>query len=37
MYGCVNCRNSDPRYCAESGHIDCDARKVAAELARGEP
>jgi hypothetical protein len=28
MYGCVNCRNSDPRYCAESGHSDCDAGRV---------
>jgi hypothetical protein len=37
MYGCINCRNSDPRYCAESGHRDCDAGRVATELARGEP
>lgn len=26
-YGCVNCRISNPRHCAESGHLDCDAGK----------
>jgi len=37
-YGCINCRiDRGSRQCAESGHRDCDAGKVAAELARGEP
>jgi len=37
-FGCVNCTiDRGSRECAESGHRDCDAGKVAAELARGEP
>lgn len=37
-YGCTNCTlDRGSRECAESGHYYCNASKVAAEPARGEP